>query len=242
MCPRRLRRWCLFVVAILVAALALTVWNHLSRRPAANEPDQPPVAVVQPASATTSSSQAQAPLPEVADEPFNDTAPFQLRPFAVALRAGGFEWTAEDGRDLRVIRQLAHNDGEYQRLVEENQRVLRRQLVYRAETTAALIERNKLTGQPLRQFALPGLDGQLVSVEVTRADVSPGGLQGMFAGQVAGDPDSLVTLAFKGGREAFTVFAPAAGLFLHAEPREPGELIVKLIDPNVYAAGYCGNP
>jgi hypothetical protein len=167
---------------------------------------------------------------------------FQRRPFAVTSRAGAFEWTAEDGKDLQVIRQIAHNDGEYQRLVEENNRIKRRQLVYRTETTAALIERNKLTGEPLLRLTVPGLDGQLVDVEITKAELNPSGLQGALAGRVAGQPESLVTLAFKGGREAFTVINPAAGLFLHAEPREPGELIVKSIDPDVYASGYCGNP
>jgi hypothetical protein len=85
------------------------------------------------------------------------------------------------------------------------------------------------------------LDGREVDVEITRSELSPSGQQGMFAGRVSGRADSMVTLAFKGGREAFTVVSPADGLFLQAEPREPGEVIVKSIDPDVYASGYCGN-
>ena len=50
----------------------------------------------------------------------------------------------------------------------------------------------------------------------------------------------MVTLAFKGGREAFTVLSPEDDLYLQADPREPGELIVKRIDPDTYVVGKCG--
>lgn len=167
---------------------------------------------------------------------------FRLRPLVVTRHTGTHEWTSADCKNPEVIRQLAHNSLEYQRMVEENARIKRRQLVYRNETTAALVERNKLTGQPMQRLTLPGLDGQQVEVEITRAELQPSGQQGMFAGHVVGRDDSLVTLAFKGGREAFTILSPSDALFLQAEPREPGEVIVKSIDPDVYAAGYCGNP
>jgi hypothetical protein len=171
------------------------------------------------------------------------TAPaeFRLRPFPVVSAKGPWQWTAEDGRELNVIRQLAHSDLEYQRMVEENARIQRRQLVYCTETTAARVERAKLSGETLQRLTLPALDGREVEVEITRTELNPSGLQGMVAGRVAGRADSLVTLAFKGGREAFTVVSPTDGVFLQAEPREPGEVIVKSIDPDVYASGYCGN-
>jgi hypothetical protein len=166
---------------------------------------------------------------------------FRLRPFAVVSVAGAWQWTAEDGRDTNVIRQLAHSDLEYLRMVEENARIKRRQLIYRSETTAALVERAKLARVPVERMTLPALDGREVDVEITRSELNPSGQQGMLAGRVSGRADSMVTLAFKGGREAFTVLSPADGLFLQAEPREPGEVIVKSIDPDVYASGYCGN-
>jgi hypothetical protein len=86
------------------------------------------------------------------------------------------------------------------------------------------------------------LDGQEVQFEITKADVNPSGQQGTFAGRVAGHDDSLVTLAFKGGREAFTVMSPSENLFLQGDPHEPGDLIVKSINPETYVLGVCGNP
>jgi hypothetical protein len=169
-------------------------------------------------------------------------ASFQKRPFQVVTASNDYEWTAEDGKSTNVIRQLAHNDLEYQRMVEENSRIIRRQLVYDKDTAAALIERARLTGEPIRRLTLPGLDGQEVEFEITKADLNPSGQQGMFAGRVAGRADSMVTLAFKGGREAFTVISPSENLFLQGDPHEPGDLIVKSIDPDTYVLGVCGNP
>lgn len=164
------------------------------------------------------------------------------RPFATVRIGGHFRWAMEDGRDTNVIRRLAHNDLEYERMVAENARIIRRQLVYVPETTAALVQRARLTGAAIAQLTLPGLDGQEVRFKITQADLNPSGQQGAFSGHVAGRPDSMVTLAFKGGREAFTVLSPADNLYLVGEPREPGELIVKSINPETYAAGLCGNP
>lgn len=197
-----------------------------------------PEVAVRPASSVSVRTVNPSPAPAAAQS----NPEFRLRPFIATRQAGAFAWTAEDGKSSNVIQQLAHNDREYQRMVEENGRIKRRQLVYRNETTAALVERAKLTGAPLQHLTLPGMDGQQVEVMITRADLSPSGQQGAFAGRVVGRDDSFVTLAFKGGREAFTVLSPTDGLFLQAEPREPGEIIVKSIDPDVYAAGYCGNP
>lgn len=169
-------------------------------------------------------------------------APFALRPFAAAQSTSSAEWTSEDGKDPGVIRRLAHNDLEYARMIEENSRIHRRQLVYRKQTAAALIQEARLTGQPVRQLILPGLDGQEVQFEIANADLKPSGMQGSFSGIVAGRPDSMVTLAFMGGREAFTVLSPTDNLYLQGDPREPGEVIVKSIDPATYVVGVCGNP
>jgi hypothetical protein len=168
-------------------------------------------------------------------------ASFQKHPFASQRESEAFGWTAEDGKNPGVIRQLAHNELEFERMAEESARIFRRQLVYHKDTADAQIERAKLTGEPIRQFALPGLDGQEVQFEITKADLSPSGQQGAFAGHVAGRLDSMVTFAFKGGREAFTVLSPSDGIYLVGEPREPGELIVKSINPTNYVVGVCGN-
>ncbi len=127
-------------------------------------------------------------------------------------------------------------------MLDENNRIYRRQLVYRKETTAAMLERARLTGEKVASLVLPALDGKEVQVEVAKAELHPSGQQGTFTGRLAGRSDSMVTLAFKGGREAFTILSPTDGLYLQGDPREPGEIILKQINPATYAAGVCGNP
>ena len=169
-------------------------------------------------------------------------ASFQKHPFAVARESDAFGWTAEDGRQPDVIRRLAHNELEFERMAEESGRIYRRQLVYARETADQLVQRSKLTGEPIQRLTLPGLDGQEVQFEITRADLNPSGQQGAFSGHLSGRLDSMVTFAFKGGREAFTILSPADNLYLVGEPRESGELIVKSINLTNYVVGVCGNP
>jgi hypothetical protein len=170
------------------------------------------------------------------------TADFQLRPFSAARSSNDYEWTAEDGRDTNVIRRLAHNDLEYARLMEENPRIYRRQLVYARQRADMLMELSKLSGVPVRELTLPGFDGQELHFEITHADLGPSKQFGTLSGELFGRPGSTVTFAFKGGREAFTILSPADNLYLVGEPREPGQIIVKSINPETYVPGVCGNP
>jgi hypothetical protein len=78
------------------------------------------------------------------------------------------------------------------------------------------------------------LDGQTLQAVVTRADLREGGSQGQFYGQLPGRLDSMVTVAFVNDREAFTVISPQDQLYLQAEAREPGEIVVKRINPGTY--------
>lgn len=146
-----------------------------------------------------------------------------------------------DGKDLGSIRQWAHNELEVQRMLDENDRIYRRQLVVLKQTVAAVVERNRLTGESIQQLTLPGLDGQEITFEVSNAEVAPSGLRGMFYGHVAGRPDSMVTLAFLKNRQAYTIISPADDLYLDVEPHDPGDVIVKSIDLEKYGAGLCGN-
>jgi hypothetical protein len=164
------------------------------------------------------------------------------RPIAVSRRSAAHEWTADDATDLKVIERIAHNPDEIIRMVEENERILRRQLVYRKETAAKLIQKARLNGQPVKQFILPGLDGRELEVEVISSDLAPSGQSGTFHGRLAGRRQSLVTLAFEFGVEAFTVLSPEDGIYLQADPRESGELIVKSFDPDSYVPFQCGQP
>lgn len=166
-----------------------------------------------------------------------NNADFQMRPFPVAYESSRVQWTLADGKDTNIIRQLAHNPLEYARMVEENPRIFRRQLVYLKETAAAVFEQAKLTGAPVRQLTLPGVDGQELQFEIVKGDNQGSSRQGMFSGHLVGNTESLVTLAFEDGRQAFTVLSPKENVFIVGEPREDGQVIVKAIDPNVYGVG-----
>ena len=68
--------------------------------------------------------------------------------------------------------------------------------------------------------------------------MQPAAIAEVFSGRLPGREDSLVTIAFAGGREAFTVVSPADNLNLVAEPREPGELVIKSIIPELYGGSF----
>jgi hypothetical protein len=129
-----------------------------------------------------------------------------LRPFKVAKESAAHAWTAEDARSPEAIRELAHNELEERRLLEENARITGRQLVYR------------------------------------KADIAPSGLSGTFTGRLPGLEQSLVTLAFKQGTEAFTIVSPEDGVFFQGHPREPGEIILSSFLPDAYLALPGGEP
>lgn len=141
-----------------------------------------------------------------------------------------------------TIQQIAHNEMEERRLWEENARIKRRQLVYRKDTAAAVLQRARLNGEAVQQLTIPGFDGQELQVAIDRADLEPSWQAGTFTGRLAGQPNSLVTLAFKFGREAFTVISPDDGTYLQAHPREPGELILTSFDPETYLSLPGGEP
>jgi hypothetical protein len=160
--------------------------------------------------------------------------PVVSRPLAVGHSGARHEWTAEDARLPEVIEKLAHNPEEFIRMVEENDRIQRRQLVYRKEPAWHTVEQSKGRGEVIRTLKLPALDGRELEFEVTSIDLAPSGLSGTFAGHLPGEPQSLVTLAFDRGREAFTVLSPEEGLYLQGHPREAGELLVTSFDPAIY--------
>jgi hypothetical protein len=237
----------------LIAALSLftvvAVWVFAPRDPQATAPIGSLASTSEAAAPDTESAPAPGPAP--AEAAVEEAAPPSdrpglgetlLRPLPVAMTSATHEWTAGDGFDLAVIERIAHSPDELRKLVEENGRIKRRQLVYRNETAALVIQRARLTGEPVRRLTLPALDGEELDFVIDRADLAPSGQSGTFTGRLADRPDSLVTLAFRFGREAFTVLSPADDLYLQADPREPGEIIVKSIDPAVYAHARCGNP
>lgn len=154
-----------------------------------------------------------------------------LRPLPVALTRNTHEWTALDAKDPGVIERIAHNPEESKRLAEENTRIKRRQLVYRKETIPNLLQR--FGEHSLKEFTLPGLDGREFEVEVVETRLN--GLQaGSVLGRVKGVLNSMVSVGFYNGCESFNLCLPDENYYLTADAREPGEVLVKEIDPEVY--------
>ena len=151
-------------------------------------------------------------------------------------------WSPDDARDTNVIRQLAHNDAEYQRMLDENARIHRRQLVYRKDTAAAVMQRARLSGKSVTQLTLPGLDGQEHLFAVEQSDLELSKQVGSFRGHLVGKPNSMVTLAYKFGREAFTILSPDDGVYLQGHPREPGEVVIVSFEPETFWPQPGGEP
>jgi hypothetical protein len=240
--PQRYLTAILKGIALILIAAAILAMVVLAARHS-TQPTRPPViAQVRPADVATNSP-VQAPLRNAAkpSAPTTGVLPnypdFQQHPLPVAYESAKVQWTVADGKDTNVIRQLAHNPLEYDRMVEENPRIFKRQLVYLKETAASVFEQAKLNGAPVKQLTLPGVDGQELQFEIVRSEGNGSSRQGQFSGHLAGNTDSLVTLAFIDGREAFTVLSPKENFFVVGEPREDGQVIVKAIDPNTYGQG-----
>lgn len=233
------------MAAVLVALLAVAI---VGLRRNAPRPEKSPATPVQPVAAVVTNQLVRTPLtngPGLPGATVGGTPrypDFQQRPLPVELESSNFQWTAADGKDTNIIRRLAHNDAEYQRMVEENGRIKRRQLIYSKNLAAAVMERSRITGEAVRQFTLPGFDGQELQFVIERTDLEPSKQVGTFTGRLVNRPGSMVTMAFKLGREAFTVQSPDDGVYLQANPREPGELILTSFDPDTYLPLPCGEP
>ena len=220
-------------IALVVVSSVAIAWKLFH-----SEPDQIPGNAVPSAAPQQQTSAKQGP-PSPSTTTFDS---FRLKPFAPAKESSTHAWTAEDGLDGEAILKIAHNEFEAERLLAENDRIKRRQLIYRKEPAWVLVERAKASGKPLAYLTLPGLDGQELEVEITGSDLSTSGLSGTFSGHLKDRPTSMVTLAFKQGREAFTILSPDDGTYLQGDPREPGEIIVASFDPDTYQPLPGGEP
>ena len=179
------------------------------------------------------------PPPPPAAGNFSD---FAIRPLAVAQRSGNHEWTAEDGKLPGVIRKLAHNRLEEQKMLAENPAVYRRQLVYRKRAAADLVKEAERSGIPLQTVPVPGFDGAEWMIDVYKVDSIDGGAEGTIYGRLPGQPDSLVTLTFIGRSECFSLLSPNQDLYIQGDPREPGEIVLKRINPSLMGGEEGGHP
>lgn len=228
--------------ALAAAAILLLAWLGV-RWCVRIAPTATTTATGKPGKADKITAGATAPVPAItATPPSAPTPGVALRPLAVTKETATHAWTAEDARAPEIIRKIAHNEWEERRLLEENPRITGRQLVYRKEPVFLAVERARAAGQNLSAFTLPDFDGRELVVEVMRADLEPSGLSGTLTGRLPGLGESLVTIAFKQGREAFTVVSPEDGTFLQGHPREPGEIILSSFAPDTYLSIPGGEP
>lgn len=171
------------------------------------------------------------PQPIAADIPAPMNPDFRLRPFKAVKFTSTHQWTAEDCLTDAAIHQLAHNALEEERLKNENQWTLRRQLVYRNEKTGDFVA--ELENGTRKQFVIPGFDGAEFIVNVQRLERFNDdgfGLQGTIDGY----PGSRFRLGYAQGHESWTIDIPSQGLRYEGQPREENEVIVNHIDPSEY--------
>lgn len=231
-------------VALALAAAAVLVVLGLQWRASRAAPAQTAAATAAPSRTGTAPVSTPVPPPPATPvtPPAAPTPGVALRPLAVSKETAAHAWTAEDARSPEVIRKIAHNEWEERRLLDENARITGRQLVYRKEPVFIAVERARAAGETLRAFTLPGFDGRELDVEVTRSDLDPSGLGGTLTGRLTGLGESIVTIAFKQGREAFTIVSPEDGTYLQGHPREPGELMISSFVPDTYLSIPGGEP
>jgi len=208
-------------------SLLAVAWWRLSERPS-----PPPAAPVATAPHPGPSS-SEVPAPATADRGV-------LRPLAADLENARHAWTREDGKSPEIIEKLANHPDQFTRMIEENDRIKRRQLVYRKEPVALLLEQARAAGRPLTRITLPAMDGREVEVEIMESQID--GHRGALMGRVVGRLDSVACVGFSGACESFNILSPQDGLYIAAEAREAGEIILKEIDPAVYSPLACGGP
>lgn len=186
--------------------------------------------------AVTSSSRAPDPTPSSPANPDATKAepdPQRDLPRLTPVRQSKWHgWTDADGRDPNVIKLLALNPQHHNYLLEQNQVIFRRQLVYRFQTLHRVLQQARSSGEPVTELVVPGLDGEEYQVEIRDMHLEPDARRGSITGTLAGSPDSMVVIAFDGDRESIIVVDPGRHLHLVGEPREPGQIILNLVDPH----------
>lgn len=220
-------------IAVSLVLIAITFMAVRQRQ-------NPPQAVaVKPLASITPSKPATSPAADHAPAAPDTVI---LRPLPVSMKSDRHEWTEGDASSPEIIEKIVHNPDEFIRLVEENKRIKRRQLVYRKETVPMLLDRARDAKQPLKNITLPGLDGREIEVEITETHLNPAQQGGSVTGRIKGRFNSMVSVGFAQGYESFNILSPEDHLYLTADAREPGEVIVKEIDPDQYAPAGSDQP
>src|SRR5258706_2379253 len=112
--PKKFSRSLLVAIAVaLLAGAALVLWERQPARPGGSEANpagtakMPAVASSAIPNTLVSSNAVAAVAGSQREARF---ASFQKHPFPAARESHDYGWTAEDGKDADVIRQLAHNE------------------------------------------------------------------------------------------------------------------------------------
>ena len=217
--PATLHRMILSAVA-LIALIALAGWS-LTR----HSPQPPPTTADTP---HPTHPRAHGTIPTSFPEKT------VLRPLPVSQSGPHNEWTSDDATQPEVLGKIAHNPDEFIRMYEENNRIKRRQLVYRKQSVPQLVREARDHNTPFTSFVLPGLNGQEYEVAVNEVRLLPNGRDGSANGHLKNHLHSIVSVGFANGCESYNIISPDDGIYLAADAREPGEVIVKEIDPEKF--------
>jgi hypothetical protein len=80
-------------------------------------------------------------------------------------------------------------------------------------------------------------------VEVTQNSVERERLAGSLAGHLKDRLNSIVSIGFADGYESFNIFSPDDKIYLVADAREPGEVMLREVDPDKYGVpAQTGQP
>lgn len=89
---------------------------------------------------------------------------------------------------------------------------------------------------------MPGFDGSEWMIDVYKVDSVDGGAEGTIYGRLPSQPNSLVTLTFIGPAECFSLLSPDQDLYIQGDPREPGEIVLKKINPALMGGEEGAHP
>lgn len=162
-------------------------------------------------------------------KPFED---FELNPFPITKETSLHAWTSVDGTKSSVVKKLAHNALEEGRLLEENQWVESRELVYRKKTSKDLLTTSLENGEELKEMKVPGPDGVEYTMTVTSLDyeTNPEGAptEGVVSGYIEEIPNSEALLSFYKGVESGYISSESVNL--NYDSRESGQFSLSSVN------------
>lgn len=174
------------------------------------------------------------PLPE--ETVYYDRKP---RPFQVAKTSEGFEWTAENGLDPSVTKELSLNSEMEKALTDEGLFTYRRQLIYPPAGFADTAR--QVLGGDLEEVTLPGFDGETFKVLIDDTHtIDLDQVSGSFTGTIEGATESLVVAA--SDKDHWSIGIDVDGQHYQIQNRGHGEWILSDLDVAglTHAAGACG--